>query len=213
MAKKLGVIFVYLGVIVCTRALLMGYGGLDTRVLVCVMGITLICGGIVAIRKREKDIGMKSFWLIFGVMTIFLIYVLSEFYFTMGEYRAVIYYEEKSGVYVLKGVWVYAKPERAFGKYRLVIRTHAFDTLEDLGIISYNPSLVKFKDVIGYHEIRHVLEIYCNTVTLERDKAFDRYINLNYRIVVEEPLDLVIKFEPLNGTWTLYVTETKVKVV
>jgi hypothetical protein len=108
---KTGIVVVYMGIVFLTVTLLFEMDSVAELIFYAFGAILIIIGINIFRQTVEKDMSTKIFVPFVGIMTLFMVVVLSHAYFTAGDYRAAIYYEKTNGTYVLKGVEIYAKPE------------------------------------------------------------------------------------------------------
>jgi len=206
---KTGIVVVYMGIVFLTIALLFEIDSIFELIFYA-FGAILIIAGINVFRQTvEKDMSTKIFVPFVGIMTLFMVAVLSHAYFTAGDYRAVIYYEKTDGAYILRGVEIYAKPQRISGKYRLRLSFDA-DRYSDFGLIYFDRSVVSITHDV---EEGYILRVYPKDVIfLRQNTELSRYIDLGGCLIVKKPLDFDVELVPLGGGWVITIGETKVVI-
>jgi hypothetical protein len=205
---KKGVVFMYMGIFFLTTALIIE--NIIVELLFYAFGAKLIISGINAFRRTD-DSDMSTKWFVIGVVvvTLFMVVVISYYYSTAGDYSAVIYYKKTDGVYILKGIEIYAKPERISGKYRVRLSFDA-DWYSAFGLIDFDPSVV----TITYDvEEGYFLRVYPKVVMfLKQNTELRTYIDLRGSLVVRKPLDFDVELVPLGCGWSIPIGETKVVI-
>jgi len=163
------------------------------------------------------------------IILIFLVAVVTlallNLYYTAGSYRALIYYENTSKGYALKGVEIYAKPIRASGYYQIeLIYSKAYYSKilrpfsplgqkQFLGVVDFNPSRVKIKWQTSSNSISYYLHVYAEeNILLKPNVKVRKYICLNDCLIAEEPIKFKLILSPIEGGWVVNVDDVEVVV-
>jgi len=235
-AIKLGIIFMYIGAGVFLLSVALLVEDTVDEVICYILGTIMIMIGILILRTPAKKISGFVPWIV--VITLLIApFTWSLFIdYITGDYRAVICYEKSHGVYVLKGVEIYAK---SFiippGQYYLELSSDDY-IYKCSGILRFNSSIVvwmepKNKDssYLGsqtthrvyawlerdYDEYSVYYELHIrpeDVITLRLNGESTKYIDFRNCLLAGKPLDFDMKLVHVGCGW-ITIPIDKIKIV
>ena len=199
---KTAIVLIYAGILFLIVAYYVGKFEILVSLIFYGIGAISIIGGVRSLKNKSEDLSTKVFILSVSFISLFIVVLTLGLYYTAGEYEAVLYYEKKGDVFVLKGVDLYAKPQRLSGEYRLVLSLR--EDVPSFGLVSYDPSVVKI--TYDANEEEYVLRVHPDEIViLKPNTAIFKHFDFNSCLTAKRPLDFDVSLNPVGGGWVVNI--------